>query len=103
MKQYNCGCDSAALWDRFSELHHDVLHFIDTIKDGPGAPSGKSFEGQMEVRFCFPECYSSRARGGCSSVTIVLNSYLLGTQSYVGKTFEEALSNAEVALRAMID
>ena len=78
------------LWARFQALRERILSFVRAlVRNGA---FHKSYEGKMEVSFCYPSCFDSKG-----SVRIHLWCYLIcqGRDcDWAAETFHEALIQA---------
>ena len=79
------------LWARFQALRERIQSFVRAlVKDGA---FHKSYEGKMEVSFCYPSCFDSKG-----SVRIHLWCYLICPErehEWEAETFQKALIQAE--------
>ena len=79
------------LWARFQALRQRIQSYVhERIHDGD---HHKSYEGRMEVSFCYPSCFDSK-----SSVRIHLWCYLICPArecEWEAETFDQALTFAE--------
>ena len=79
------------LWARFQALREQILTYIrDRVQDGA---YHKSYEGRMDVSFCYPSCFDDAFK-----VRIHLWCYLLcpaREYEWEAETFDQALTFAE--------
>lgn len=89
-------------WKRFYQLRKKVFDKIREIDDG----YHKSYEGAMDVTFCFKNIYEADSIEDVDVVKIELHCYLLINgrhESWEGKTFKEALDKASIGINRLIE
>lgn len=79
-------------WERFFKLRQKVFDMIREIDEG----YHKSYEGAVDVRFCFKNIYEAENLDDLDFVEIELHCYLLINgrhKTFRGKDFETALDS----------
>lgn len=94
-------------WARFFTLRKRVFDAIKKIVEDPEDDGyHKSYEGAMDVTFCFDNYFGSEDEYSLECVCIKLHCYLLINgrhEEWCGKTFEEALDKATVGINHILE
>lgn len=94
-------------WERFFVLRQRVFSAIDKIVNDPEDDGyHKSYEGAMDVKFCFDNYFEADDVYSIACVEIELHCYLLINgrhEVWYGNTFEEALDKAERDIDKMLE
>ena len=94
-------------WERFFTLRKRVFDAIKKIVEDPEDDGHhKSYEGAMEVEFCYGDYFTSSDEKDLDGVIIKLHCYLLidgRHKEWYGRTFEEALDKAEAGINTILE
>lgn len=107
MPEVHVNYDNEQNWQRFFDLRRKVFKAIEKIVTDPEDDGyHKSYEGAMDVTFCFDNYFEAEDVTDVELVKIELHCYLLVNgrhAEWYGKTFAEALDKAEKDIDRIID
>ena len=94
-------------WERFFKLRRRVFDAIEKIVTDPEDDGHhKSYEGAMELTFCYGDYFTSEDEKELNAVKIELHCYLLVDGRHMewwGSTFKEALDKAEAGIDTILN
>ena len=94
-------------WQRFFKLRQRVFDAIEKIVTDPEDDGHhKSYEGAMDVTFCFDNYFNADNTYDTELVKIELHCYLLINgrhEEWEGRTFSEALDKAEEGINFLLE
>ena len=89
-------------WDRFYRLRQRVFDIIRAVDEG----YHKSYEGAVDVQFCFQNIYEADSVMDIDFVEIELHCYLLVNGRHItfgGRSFSEAMDKFEAYIKHFED
>ena len=106
MPEVHVNYDNERNWQRFFDLRRKVFKAIERIVTDPDHDGfHKSYEGAMDVTFCFDNYFEANDVTDVSFVKIELHCYLMVNgrhEAWTGSTFADALDKAEKAIDELI-